>query len=358
MFDNEHILLTGGCGYIGSHISKLLYEKGLKVVVFDNLSTGFAESLVNDEILIVGDLGSRSDIRGVFNSYNIKSVLHLAASIVVSESVRDPCKYYRNNTINSINLFEECVNAGVENIIFSSTASVYGEVSDGVLVKEQDVAFPKSPYAQSKLMSESVLQDLCKAHKSLNSVILRYFNVAGADLGGQIGQRTANATHLIKVACQAALGVKDSFTIYGTDYSTPDGTCVRDYIHVEDLAEAHLASLDYLSQGGESLIANCGYGVGYSVKDVVNMVSKVHGSDLAYREGPRRRGDLTAVVADSSRARNILGWKPKHGSLEKIVRTSYLWERKLMMERERRYREKNVTCRFDDDIARPSKESI
>lgn len=323
---NDTLLVTGGAGYIGSHVVKQLGRAGRKVVVLDNLSTGFRQA-VRHGTLVVGDTGDMTLVRDLLHRHRIGAVLHFAAHIVVPESVSDPLKYYRNNTCNTRNLLECCAATGVSHFIFSSTAAVYG-IPENTFISEDAPAAPINPYGMSKLMSEWMLRDLAAA-SSLRYVILRYFNVAGADPEGEIGQATPDATHLIKVACETVTGRRAGVEIFGTDYPTPDGTCIRDYIHVDDLAAAHLRALEYLEGGGESTILNCGYGHGYSVRQVLDTVQRVSGRSLDIRETGRRPGDPPALTADSRRIRETLGWRPRHDDLEFIVRTALEWERKL-----------------------------
>ena len=320
------ILVTGGAGYIGSHVVRQLGEAGHRVLVLDNLSTGFREAVLHGE-LVEGDTGDRPFITQLLREHGIDSVLHFAAHIVVPESVSDPLKYYGNNTCNTRNLLAACAAAGVTHFIFSSTAAVYG-IPPNMECAEDSPLAPINPYGRSKLMSEWMLQDLAAAN-SLRYGVLRYFNVAGADPGGRIGQSTPKATHLIKVACEAVVGKRDHIDIFGTDYPTPDGTCIRDYIHVEDLARAHLLALDHLHGGGASFTANCGYGHGYSVREVLDMVQEVSGAKLDIREVPRRAGDPPALIARAERIRELLGWAPRHDDLRDIVTHALAWERRL-----------------------------
>ncbi|ACM18655.1 UDP-glucose/UDP-N-acetylglucosamine 4-epimerase [Geotalea daltonii FRC-32] len=321
------ILVTGGCGYIGSHVVRQLSEAGLEVIVYDNLSTGSAEALVNGERLIVGELSDAEMLEQVFRAHSPKTVLHFAAAIVAPESVSDPLKYYGNNTCNTMNLLRTCVKFGVERFIFSSTAAVYGLPEEGI-ASEESPTVPINPYGTSKLMSEWMLRDTSMAH-GLKYVALRYFNVAGADPEARMGQRTPDATHLIKVCCQAALGMRQQVSIYGTDYPTPDGTGIRDYIHVEDLASAHLAALRYLENGGQSEIINVGYGQGSSVREVVEVVRRVSGVEFTAVESPRRPGDPASLIARADYARNLLKWTPRHNNLTQIVTDAWRWEQKL-----------------------------
>ncbi len=322
----SNILVTGGAGYIGSHVVQQLRRKNRDVVILDNLSTGFQQATLDSE-LIIGDTGDKELVTKILKNHNITAVLHFAAHTIVPESVSNPLKYYDNNTCCTRNLLECCSTNGVKHVIFSSTAAVYGIPSEG-LASEDSPLSPINPYGTSKLMSEWMLRDLSAA-TDLNHVVLRYFNVAGSDPQGRIGQSTHKATLLTKVACEAALGIRDHVAIFGTDYPTTDGTGVRDYIHVEDLANAHLMALNYLEQGGKSNTFNCGYGHGYSVREVLDMVSKINGEPLNIKELPRRAGDPPQLIADANRIRSTLGWQPQHDNLEQIVQTSLDWERKL-----------------------------
>jgi len=321
------LLVIGGAGYIGSHVTRQLAEAGHEVVVYDNLSTGKAHAVIGAE-LVVGDLADGETLDAVFARGRFDGVLHFAASIVVPESVADPLKYYSNNTANMLNLLKRVEAHDVRHVVFSSTAAVYGmpEVDQ---VSEKTPLAPINPYGASKMMSERVLADLARARKSLSYVALRYFNVAGADPAGRIGQETPEATHLIKVACQAALGRREGVDIFGTDYDTPDGTCIRDYIHVEDLARAHGDALDYLAAGGESATLNCGYGRGASVREVLETVREVTGIDFPVREAARRAGDPPRLIAANERIREVLGWKPQLDDLRTIVSHAWAWEQKL-----------------------------
>lgn len=318
------ILVTGGAGYIGSHVARQLGERGERVIVLDNLYSGFAEAVLHGE-LVIGDTGDRAQVARVLREHDIDAVLHFAAHTVVPESVSNPLKYYGNNTCSTRNLLQCCAESGVKHFIFSSTAAVYG-IPDTPLAGEDSPNAPINPYGTSKLMSEWMLRDLSAA-TDLHHVILRYFNVAGSDPGGRIGQSTRDATLLIKVACEAAAGKRQSVSIFGTDYPTQDGTGVRDYIHVEDLADAHLRALDYLRNGGASATLNCGYGHGYSVREVLDTVQRINGAPLTIHEQPRRAGDPPLLVAKADHIRAVLGWQPRYDDLEFIVKTSLTWER-------------------------------
>ena len=324
---SDKILVTGGCGYIGSHVVRQLSEAGYQVVVYDNLSTGFQDALLHGEKLIQADLADRDTLAEAFRTYSFKTVLHFAAAIVAPESVSLPLKYYGNNTRNTLGLLETCVGFGVERFIFSSTAAVYG-FPEGGIASEETLLAPINPYGTSKLMSEWMLRDVATAH-GLNYVALRYFNVAGADPLARIGQRTPEATHLIKIACQTALGQRSQASIYGTDYPTPDGTGIRDYIHIEDLAAAHLAGLGYLDKGGESTAINVGYGQGSSVREVLAMVKQVSGVDFKVVEEGRRPGDPACLIAQAEKIGQLTDWKPRFNSLQTIVEDAWRWESKL-----------------------------
>jgi UDP-glucose 4-epimerase len=321
------VLVTGGAGYIGSHMVLRLADAGEEVVVLDNLTTGFDWAVDHRATLVSGNAGDMDLVGELIARHDIREIVHFAGSIVVPESVGNPLKYYANNTATSRNLIEAAVKGGVRHIVFSSTAAVYG-MTGLEPVSEEAVLQPMSPYGRSKLMTEWMLKDVAAAHP-LTYGALRYFNVAGADPKGRSGQSSPTATHLIKVACQAALGQRPFMEIYGTDYPTPDGTCVRDYIHVSDLVEAHALLLAYLRAGGDSTTLNCGYGQGYSVRQVVDMVHKVSGVDFAVREAPRRAGDPPAIVAGAQKVRELLGWQPAHADLGEIVLSAYDWEQYL-----------------------------
>jgi UDP-glucose 4-epimerase len=323
------VLVTGGAGYIGSHMVYALAAAGERVVVLDNLSTGFDWAISPDAELVIGETGDQALVASVIKKHGIEAIIHFAASIVVPDSVANPLGYYKNNTVNSRALIECAVQGGVQHFIFSSTAAVYGNPAR-VPVTEDDTLNPMSPYGSSKLMTEIMLRDAGIAH-GLKHVILRYFNVAGADPELRTGQSTKGATHLIKVAVETALGRRAKMDVFGTDYPTPDGTCVRDYIHVSDLVQAHLDALRYLRGGGASSTMNAGYGRGFSVLDVIDTVKRVSGTDFQVELSPRRPGDPAQIVASSDRARALIGWKPAHDDLTTIVTHALGWERKLML---------------------------
>ena len=327
--ENKKILVTGGAGYIGSHVVRQLGGAGEDVICLDNLSTGFRQAVTAGE-LIVGDTGDAALLAQLFTDHDIDTVMHFAAHTIVPESVADPLKYYRNNTASSRTLLEAAHEHGVRNIVFSSTAAVYG-IPEGGKAAEDSPTAPINPYGTSKLMTEWMLRDLAQAGGP-RYVVLRYFNVAGCELGGTIGQSTPHATLLVKVACEAATGRREQVSIFGTDYPTPDGTGLRDYIHVEDLASAHLDALTYLRNGGDSTTLNCGYGHGYSVREVLSTVEKINAAPLKILEEPRRAGDPPELIAIAEQIRSTLGWTPKFDDLDTIVRTSLEWERKLAAE--------------------------
>jgi UDP-glucose 4-epimerase len=324
---NQSILVTGGAGYIGSHVVRQLGEAGNRVVVLDNLSTGYQSAVLHGE-LIVGDTGDKALVSKVLEEHNVDTIMHFAAHTIVPESVENPLKYYGNNTCCSSNLLECAAAAGVKHFIFSSTAAVYGIPPDGKATETTPTA-PINPYGSSKLMTEWMLRDLSAATE-LTHVALRYFNVAGSDPEGRIGQSTANATLLTKVACEAAVGKRDELYIFGTDYPTPDGTGLRDYIHVEDLASAHLDALTYLRDGGKSTTLNCGYGHGYSVREVIAAVERANQAPLKVIEAARRAGDPPELVAVAEKIRTTLGWAPHFDDLDEIVRSALNWERRLL----------------------------
>jgi UDP-glucose 4-epimerase len=321
------VLVTGGAGYIGSHMVLALADAGEKTVVLDNLTTGLKSAIDPRATFVEGDIANKDLVQGIIQDNGVSSVIHFAGSIVVPESVSDPLKYYSNNTAKTRNLIEACVGANVSEFVFSSTAAVYGS-PEQVPVAEDATLNPMSPYGRSKLMTEWMLQDVAKAH-GMKYAILRYFNVAGADPQGRSGQSTRDATHLIKVAVQTALGLRDHMSIFGEDYPTADGTCIRDYIHVSDLIAAHEAALNYLRKDGDNIVANCGYGHGASVKQVIDAIERVTNKKIDARMGERRAGDPAEIVADATKAREILGWEPTHDDLLEIVRHAYEWESRL-----------------------------
>jgi UDP-glucose 4-epimerase len=326
------VLVTGGAGYIGSHMVHELVDAGEPVVVLDNLSTGFRFLVPGKVPFVAGSTGDRALVAETLSRHGVSAIIHFAASIVVPESVRDPLGYYINNTMNTACLLDAAIKAGVRQFIFSSTAAVYGN-AEKVPVREDAPTLPISPYGNSKLMSEIILHDTGAAH-GLRFVVLRYFNVAGADPKLRTGQATPNATHLIKVACEAAIGRRAKLDVYGTDYPTPDGTCVRDYIHVSDLARAHSAALAYLRRGGASATFNAGYGHGASVLQVIEAVKRASRNDFPVEIAGRRAGDPAALIADATRIRSTLDWRPQYGDLDTIVAHALAWERRLPGKRE------------------------
>lgn len=323
---NKKILVTGGAGYIGSHVVRQLGQRGETVITLDNLSTGFEAAVTSGE-LVVGDTGDESLLESLFSGHDIDTVMHFAAHTIVPESVAEPLKYYRNNTASSRTLLDVARRHGVRHVVFSSTAAVYG-IPPGGIASEDSPTAPINPYGSSKLMTEWMLRDLAIAGGP-SYVALRYFNVAGCEPGGSIGQSTPKATLLVKVACEAAVGRRPGVSIFGTDYPTPDGTGLRDYIHVEDLATAHLDALTYLRAGGESATLNAGYGHGYSVREVLAAVERANGGPLNISEEPRRPGDPPELVAAADRIHELLGWEPQFDDLDTIVRTALAWERRI-----------------------------
>jgi UDP-glucose 4-epimerase len=321
------VLVTGGAGYIGSHMVHALHDAGERVVVLDNLTTGFRWAIPDTVRLMVGETGDQELVTKLIAEHEVEAIIHFAASIVVPDSVVDPLGYYKNNTVNSRALIECAVKGGVKAFVFSSTAAVYGNPAQ-VPVAEDATLSPMSPYGSSKLMTEIMLRDAGLAH-GLPHVILRYFNVAGADPKGRTGQSTKGATHLIKVAVETALGKRKSMSVFGTDYPTPDGTCVRDYIHVADLIAAHLDALKYLRAGGASATMNCGYGRGFSVLEVIEAVKRVANTDFPVEIAERRPGDPASIVAQSDKARSLIGWAPQYDDLDVIVAHALKWEREL-----------------------------
>ena len=327
------VLVTGGAGYIGSHMVHALADAGEPVVVVDDLSTGFRSALPATVPLFVGDVGDQHLVASIIGEHRVNAIIHFAGSIVVPDSLRDPLGYYRNNTVNTRALIECAVSGGVKHFIFSSTAAVYG--NPAVLPVREDAATrPMSPYGTSKLMSEIMLHDVAAAH-DFCYVILRYFNVAGADPKGRTGQSTPAATHLIKVGVETALGLRPKLDVYGTDYPTPDGTCIRDYIHVTDLAQAHSVALAHLRRGGPAMTFNCGYGHGYSVLDVIGAIERVIGRKLPVQMVGRRPGDPVNLVADVGRIHSMLEWKPQLNNLDTIVSHALAWEQQLLDKRQR-----------------------
>ena len=326
MGGTEPVLVTGGAGYVGSHVALALLDAGHEVVVLDDLSTGARELVPAGAAFCEGDVADAELVGRLIAERGLSAVMHFAASVVVPESVAQPLKYYRNNTSASRNLIEACAAQGISRFIFSSTAAVYG-IPEELPVTEAAACRPINPYGSSKLMTETMLRDLSAA-SDFRHVCLRYFNVAGADPEGRSGQTSPEATHLIILACKTATGAREHIDIFGEDYETPDGTCIRDYIHVTDLGAAHLAALDHLAAGGESLTLNCGYGRGYSVREVLGAVEAAAHVTLDKRPAPRRAGDPPVLIADAGRIRERLGWNPKHDDLPFIVKTALKWERR------------------------------
>lgn len=320
------ILVTGGAGYIGSHVVKALGEQGHDLLIYDNLSTGHDWAVLYGR-LDVGELADTRRLDEVLQAFRPEAVLHFAASIQVEESVREPLRYYRNNVANSLNLLDAMERHDVRNLIYSSTAAVYG-IPERMPVDESLPLNPINPYGASKVMMETVLRDIADARENFRYIALRYFNVAGADAGNRIGQAYADATHLITRALKTANGEFPKLSVFGTDYPTPDGTCIRDYIHVDDLADAHIRALNYLVETGRTEILNCGYGHGFSVREVVDVAKKVTGIDFPVEETDRRAGDPPQLVADSSKLRRLTGWQPRHDDLEFIIKTAWDWELK------------------------------
>ena len=320
------ILITGGAGYIGSHVVSLLGAAGKDIIVLDNLSTGRRENLLFGK-LIVGELNDQKLLDSIFTDHKIEAVLHFAGSIVVPESVSNPTLYYHNNTELSLKLIKTCIKFNTHKFIFSSTAAVYG-MPEGGVASEETMPDPINPYGRSKLMTEWMLQDVSAAHE-FSYVALRYFNVAGASSTGKIGQSTPKATHLLKTAAEVVAGKRTQMSIFGDDYETPDGTCIRDYIHVDDLAQAHLDALKYLESNRQSQVLNCGYGHGFSVKEVLNAVESITGKKLPVEMAARRAGDAVKLISKAEKIKNILGWAPKYDDLPYIVNSAIGWEKKL-----------------------------
>ncbi|MTH96944.1 UDP-glucose 4-epimerase GalE [Roseibium sp. RKSG952] len=331
------VLITGGAGYIGSHTVWQFHDEGIVPVVVDDMSTGFGWTLPENVPLYVGDIRDKALLMNIMSRHSIDTVIHFAGSIIISESIADPLKYYSNNTLASHTLMETCIAAGVRNFVFSSTAAVYG-IPDVNPVPETASLQPFTPYGASKLMTERMLADAAQAY-DLRYTALRYFNVSGADPKGRTGQSTAGATNLIKVACEAARGIRKSLTVFGTDYDTPDGTGVRDYIHVSDLASAHKLAVDRLRDGGSNLVMNCGYGRGFSVMEVIEAVKSISGMDFDVIYGERRKGDAADVISQNKLILEELDWTPKHDNLRSIVKDALRWERRLA---ERRSNERHV----------------
>jgi UDP-glucose 4-epimerase len=331
MDDLMTVLVTGGAGYIGSHMVQALAEAGESVVVIDNLSTGFSAFLPEGVPLFIGDAADENLVERVISAHGVESIIHFAGSVVVPDSMRDPLAYYRNNTMTTRSLLNVAVKCGVNRFIFSSTAAVYGN-PDQMPVPENAPTRPLSPYGSSKLMTEIMLHDVASVH-GMNYIVMRYFNVAGADPKARIGLATVGATHLLKIAVEAATGQRAKVDVFGTDYPTPDGSCIRDFIHVSDLAQAHRAALSYLRGGGASTTLNCGYGRGYSVIETIEAVRKVSGRNFAIQHAARRPGDIMTMVADTRRIRNLLDWTPQYDDLETIAAHALAWEEKLSRER-------------------------
>jgi UDP-glucose 4-epimerase len=328
------VLVTGGAGYIGSHMVWELLGHGEDVVVLDNLVTGFCWAVAPGAELVVGDVADRALVERLIAQHQVDAVIHFAGSVVVPESLEKPLKYYDNNTSRTRTLLETCIRCGIDKFIFSSTAAVYGPPQNDGPISENAALAPMSPYGSSKMMSEMMVRDAALAH-DLRYVMLRYFNVAGADPQGRTGLSTRGATHVVKLACEAATGKREHFEIYGTDYDTPDGTAIRDFIHVSDLAHAHYTALHFLRNGGRKFTGNCGYSRGYSVREVIDCVKRLSGKDFKVVEGERRKGDIPAIVADASRMMKRLDWRPRHNTLEAIITDALAWERVLDKRRHR-----------------------
>jgi UDP-glucose 4-epimerase len=327
MVTQKTVMVTGGAGYIGSHTALELLDNGWTVVIVDNLSTGNLKLVPPQSIFYNADIGDSQTITDIIKKHHVMAIMHFAGSIIVPESVENPLKYYLNNTLNSYKLIEVAKQTNIKSFVFSSTAAVYG-IPETESVSETSTLAPINPYGSSKLMTEQMLQDVHKAH-GLHIGILRYFNVAGADKQGRSGQAMPNATHLIKVTCEVLTGKRPSIDIFGTDYPTPDGTCVRDYIHVTDLAKAHILVLNNLMNDAQSIIVNCGYGRGFSVREVLDTAEKVIGHSVTKIESPRRAGDPPALIADNTYLTSKLGWKPQHNDLYEIIHSAFNWEKNL-----------------------------
>ena len=326
----NNVLVTGGAGYIGSHTTLQLVENGHNVVVLDNLYSGHEWAIADRARFYRGDIHDRDLIAKIISDHYIDSIIHFAGHIVVPESVENPSKYYDNNVLGSLNLIQSSIDCGIRNFVFSSSAAVYG-IPDHSPVSEDTLLRPINPYGSTKLITEWTLNDLSlAAKKDFGYVALRYFNVAGAHMGGQLGQSTPNATHLIKVACQTATAQRQNMAVFGDDYDTPDGSCIRDYIHVDDLASAHLCALDYLDQGGKSDIFNCGYGQGFSVKQVIDCVKQLSNVDFEANIQPRRPGDPPQLIANNTKIKQAFHWNPKYDDLATICQSALQWERKLV----------------------------
>jgi UDP-glucose 4-epimerase len=321
------ILVSGGAGYIGSHVVLALRAAGVPVVVLDDLSTGARFLLPSGTTLVEASIADTACVAALLQKHDVDSVIHFAGSVVVKDSVEHPIAYYKNNVTRSLRFLETCLSNGVRTFLFSSSAAVYGQPASSKVSEDTPLA-PIAPYGATKLMFERILQDVSAAH-GLRYAILRYFNVAGADPAGRTGQAMPGATHLIKVACEVAVDLRPEIAIFGTDYPTPDGTCIRDYIHVSDLADIHVLALRRLGHGFDSFVVNCGYGRGYSVREVLDAVARVSGRSLSIREAPRRPGDAAALIADTTRLGRLLDWRPLHDDLDQIVRSALVWERRL-----------------------------
>ena len=320
------VLITGGAGYIGSHVVKMLGELGHDLVIVDNLETGLKESVLYGRLEIF-DISDTAKLEDLITTESFDTCFHFAGSTVVPESVKDPISYYKNNTVNTLNLIDLCVKYKINNFIFSSTAAVYGDVPGGICDEDSPIN-PITPYGKTKYFAECMLEDTSKAYNDFNYVIFRYFNVAGANVDGKIGQSTPNATHLIKVAAEVAVGKRDCISIFGTDYPTPDGTCIRDFIHIDDLAQAHIDGFKYLSSGGESIVLNCGYGIGYSVLETIEKMRNISEKEFNIIKAPRRRGDICNLITRCDKIKKALDWEPKYDDLGQICNDAYKWESK------------------------------